>query len=107
MPRKSTPPEEKAPELVEAERRGYEALRRYVRREMGVQAALSRETGIAQPVLTRMSQGRNPISVEQAMRLAVATKGELPAPMLCPSGAELLAKYSSLHMGRELTAQPA
>lgn len=97
MPRQPAQHADKPAELIQAEREGQEALRLFFRRDIGVQAAIARTTGIHAPVLSRMGSGRSPISVEHAMLISVATNGELTASKLCPSRADLLDQYTALH----------
>lgn len=92
MPRYIVPPE-KTPELQAAEAAGANALAAYFQSGFGVQAQLSRDTGIAPPALSRMSKGTNTIMITSALLIEVATKGALPAELLCPSKADLLSRF--------------
>lgn len=93
MPRYITPPPPKSPELIEAEEAAAYALSAYFSRGFGVQAKLSRDTGIEPSTLSKMGKGTGPISLEQAILIDVATDGELRAEFLCPSRADLLARF--------------
>lgn len=96
MPRYINPAPPKPPELIEAERAAQEALRRYFRRELGMQALMARETGIQAPALSRMAKKGDTITLEHALRIEVATDGELRAEQLCPSRCELLSQFLQL-----------
>lgn len=104
MPRYINPPVPKTPHLVEAEKSAQDTLRRYFRRELGTQAAISRQTGIAPPLLSRMSKNGAHITLEYALRIELATGGELRAEWLCPSRAELLDQFLKLRCPAEASA---
>lgn len=92
MPRIVNPRPIKPAALVQAEQHASEALYNYFRGGHGVQARISRETGIEAPALSKMGKGA-PISFEHAILLDVATGSQLRAEMLCPSRADLLSRF--------------
>lgn len=96
MPRYINPVPPKSPELVAAEKVAQESLRAYFRRELGVQAMIARDTGIAPPMLSRMAKHGETISLENALRIEVATGGALRTEMLCPARANLIDQF--LHL---------
>ena len=73
---------------------GKEALYLYFRKYHGRQAELARATGIKTAVLSKMA-GEPPyiITLDAAMLIELATKGELRADVLCPSRAGLMANW--------------
>ena len=97
-------PVEKDPALLEAEAEGCAVLRKYLKAEMGRQAALARVTGICPPSLTNMSKGGQIIGLDHAVVLEVATAGELRAEVLCPSRAKMLADFLALRAGEQVAA---
>ena len=88
----------KAPELIAAEQAAQEALRRYFRRELGMQAMVARETGIAPAALSRMAKHGEVISLEHALRIELATGGELRAEALCPSRAGIVNQFLRMRL---------
>lgn len=86
-------PRQKSPELQRAEEEAGAALRDFFARDLGVQAQLARDSGLAPAVLSRMGKGRHPISVEQAMRIEIASQGALRVEQLCPARAEVLGRF--------------
>lgn len=96
MPRYINPPQPKSPDLVAAEKAAQEALRKYFRRELGMQALIARQTGIAPPILSKLAKHGDGMSLEHAMRIEVATGGELRTEMLCPARADLLGQFLQL-----------
>lgn len=93
MPRYVHPPMPKSPELQQAEQDAAEMLYAYFRRDYGVQARVSRDTGLNAAALSNMGKGRYPISLEHAMLIETASNGELQAEKLCPSGAAVLGSF--------------
>ena len=84
---------EKSPELIEQEEAGRALLNAYCRAKQGNQAKLSRKTDMLPAALSNMSNGKSDINIEAALRIDVATEGELPAEKLCPSRADLLGQF--------------
>jgi DNA-binding transcriptional regulator YdaS (Cro superfamily) len=99
--------EPKSAELLAAEKAGQEALNEYCRRELGIQAELRRNTGIFASDLSRMCRGRKAISFENAVLLDLATNGELPAEVLCPSRAKLIQRLFLTRAARVGATQKA
>jgi hypothetical protein len=95
----------KSPELVAAELAGKEAMRAYFAASRGRMAAVARATAINPPNLCKMAQRENyPIGLEFALLIEAATDGALRAAVLCPSRADLLAKFVALEAGEALAA---
>ena len=93
MARYKKPTEPKSDALIEAETAAREALRSFFRKDFGKQAELARTSGIPASNLCRMSTSDTyPVSLETALKIEIATQGELTTELLCPSGAELLQK---------------
>lgn len=93
MPRYKKPVPPKPDELVQAEQAAVEALAAYFNRDRGLQAQMSRDTGMTPTTLSKMGKGENPISLEQAFLIEAASGGELRAEMLCPSRKELICSW--------------
>lgn len=93
MPRYKNEAALRDPRFAEAEQAARQMLYNYFRSYHGAQAILSRETGIAAPILSRMANQNETIALEYAMRIEVASAGKLRAELLCPSGAELLQRF--------------
>lgn len=83
----------KSADLIAAERAGQDMLYGYCRAKAGRQMELCRATDLLPAVVSRMSNYLTPISFEAAVLFDVATKGELPAEALCPSRADLIARF--------------
>lgn len=87
------------PEQLAAEQAGKAALYNYCRGGIGRQKELAEETGILASILSRLALDPNkPINLEHAVLIDVATNGELPAEVLCPARADVLAKLIERHM---------
>ncbi len=95
MSRPRSDPPKKSPELIRAETRGHQLLRDYCRVKVGVQADLVRKTGIYPATVSKMSNGKTPITLEAAIQFEVATGGALRADVLCPSRADLLKEFKA------------
>lgn len=94
MPKYKMPVGGRSPALVKAEEAGQKALLSYFRSDFGLQAKVSRATGIVQVVLSRMANHADyPIAMEAAIKIEVATEGALKAETLCPSCADVLQKF--------------
>lgn len=99
MSRPPRNPPLKPQSLILAEQEARDLLNNYFKQGIGRQLALANDTGLFASQLSRMARLENhPISVEAAMRIEVATKGELPAKKLCPAGADLIAQFVAMQM---------
>jgi DNA-binding transcriptional regulator YdaS (Cro superfamily) len=96
MARPRSNPVKKTADLVRAEEKGQKVLYEYCRAKAGVQANLVRATGIYPATISKMSNGKTPISMDAAILLEVATGGVLKAAILCPARAELFAQFKAL-----------
>jgi DNA-binding transcriptional regulator YdaS (Cro superfamily) len=96
MPKPKINPAPKDSDLAEAENQASAALALYLRSLVGRHTATARATGIHPPSLTRMSQGKQPITLDAAVLLDVASGGALRAEVLCPSRAKVLAEFLAL-----------
>lgn len=93
MPRYITPKPPKPAELVKAEEEACAALREFFSRDLGLQAQMARDTGVSPAILSRMGKGRQCISIEHAMLIELASRGELRAEQLCPARADILGRF--------------
>lgn len=91
---------DKSPELIEAEKVGKKKFNTYCRAKQGNIAQLSKDTGLAQGTISTMSTGPTAISLESAIKIEVATRGELRADELCPSRAEWIAQFLALRANK-------
>lgn len=90
---------EKSVELMQAERAGQLELLAYCRAGVprsGVQAVLSKETALIPAIISRLANGVTLIQLDHAIKLEVATQGELQAEILCPSQAAVILKFKQL-----------
>lgn len=83
----------KSPELATAERKGQDLLHSHCRQRVGNAKDLVDNTGLHASVISRMSNYTTPINLEAAMLLDVASNGQLPADVLCPSRADLIQRF--------------
>lgn len=93
----------KSDELLQAEQDAANALDAYFHSGYGLQAMISRETGLAPPILSRMAKGRQPIPLEQAILIELASNGELRVETLCPSCAPLLVQFMLARAAKQST----
>lgn len=92
-------PQPKPQSLLIAEQEARDLLDGYFKKNLGNQAELARKSGLFTSQLSRWARlTHHTISVEAAMRIEVATNGELPAKKLCPAGAELIAQFVAMQM---------
>lgn len=94
MPRKKLMPP-KSQELQAAEKLARKTLLNYFKSVPGRQQQLAEQTGIWPESISRMAHGHTQISVEAALRIEVATAGQLKATQLCPAAAAILAAYKT------------
>lgn len=80
----------KTEEQIRAEQAGRQALRSWLKAETGRQARICHVSGILPAVMSRMANKTTHINLEAAILIEVATDGEVPAEVLCPSRAEVL-----------------
>lgn len=94
MPKKR-PEDILTPEQLEQTRAAAQTLHKYFRAGVGRQRQTAKDSGIFASMLSNMAHGRSPITLEAAIALELATKGELRAEVLCPVRADVLQRFVS------------
>lgn len=83
--------------MQRAEKKAQTMLYQYLRQRHGIQREVSKKSGIVAPMLSRLANREGQvIALEAAMRIEVATNGDLKAEQLCPSGADILKQFLEL-----------
>lgn len=84
----------KDPAMLRAELKAQAALYQYFRRRHGIQKELAVKTGIVAPLLSQLAncEGKS-IALEAAIKIDIATNGELKAETLCPSEASVIQAF--------------
>jgi hypothetical protein len=89
----------KTEDMLAAESAGKDLLLAYYKGGYRRLRDLHERTGMHEAFLSRMARDkRTPISMESAIKIELATDGELPAGLLCPSCADLVAQFVALRM---------
>lgn len=84
-----------------AELNGKLALKCYVDQKWGTQRRLADATGIDVATLSKMvNRPEYVITLDAAMRIELATEGELTTEVLCPSRAELFTDILFMRLNR-------
>lgn len=89
-------------DLMRAEKSAQVALYQYFRQRHGMQKEVSDRSGIVAPLLSQLAnRPGQTIAMEAAIKLDLATDGQLKAEMLCPSEAKVIEKFLAARLKKE------